>query len=112
MIASGLVDEEVLFEYALSLGLDRAEVPRRRLASIAAFVEPPGKEAPSSAELARRFAAGGRLFAFGNGGSSTDVATLVALFARPPAGNPLPALSLSAWLSLTVTLLSVAAPRL
>ena len=40
--------------------------------------------ATAAAEMARRFAAGGRMFAFGNGGSSTDVATLVALFARPP----------------------------
>ena len=46
--------------------------------------------------MARRFAAGGRLFAFGNGGSSTDVATLAALFARPPVGDPLPAWSLAA----------------
>jgi D-sedoheptulose 7-phosphate isomerase len=36
------------------------------------------------------------MFAFGNGGSSTDVATLVALFARPPVGEPLPAWSLAA----------------
>ena len=43
-----------------------------------------GRVAAAAAEMARRFAAGGRMFAFGNGGSSTDVATLVALFARPP----------------------------
>ncbi|MDX1882172.1 SIS domain-containing protein [Mycolicibacterium sp. 120270] len=47
-------------------------------------------------EMARRFAAGGRLFTFGNGGSSTDAATLAALFARPPVGEPLPAWSLTA----------------
>ncbi len=55
--------------------------------------------AAAAAEMARRFAAGGRMFAFGNGGSSTDVATLVALFARPPAPSarpPLPAWSLAA----------------
>ena len=54
--------------------------------------------ATAAAEMARRFATGGRLFAFGNGGSSTDVATLVALFARPPGGGrpPLPAWSLAA----------------
>ena len=34
---------------------------------------------------------GGRLFTFGNGGSSTDAASLAALFARPPWGRPLPA---------------------
>ena len=50
----------------------------------------------AGAELARRFAAGGRMFCFGNGGSSTDASTLASLFARPPAGPPLPAWSLTA----------------
>lgn len=50
----------------------------------------------AAAEMARRFAAGGRLFCFGNGGSSTDAATLAELFARPPSGRPLPAWSLTA----------------
>ena len=58
--------------------------------------------AVAAVEMARRFAAGGRLFAFGNGGSSTDVATLVSssplLSPAPPAGSarPLPAWSLAA----------------
>jgi D-sedoheptulose 7-phosphate isomerase len=47
-------------------------------------------------EMARRFAAGGRLFTFGNGGSCTDSTTLAKLFARPPIGKPLPAWSLTA----------------
>ena len=46
--------------------------------------------------MADRFAAGGRLLAFGNGGSSTDAAAAVALFTRPPHGRPLPARSLVA----------------
>lgn len=50
----------------------------------------------AAAEMGRRFAAGGRLFTFGNGGSSTDATTLATLFARPPLGNPLPAWSLTA----------------
>ncbi|CAJ1506945.1 D-sedoheptulose-7-phosphate isomerase [[Mycobacterium] burgundiense] len=50
----------------------------------------------AATEMARRFAAGGRLFTFGNGGSSTDSATLAALFARPPGGRPLPAWCLTA----------------
>jgi len=54
-----------------------------------------GLVATAAAEMARRFAAGGRLFTFGNGGSSTDSTTLAALFARPPAGDPLPAWSLT-----------------
>jgi D-sedoheptulose 7-phosphate isomerase len=50
----------------------------------------------AGAELARRFTAGGRMFTFGNGGSSTDAATIAALFAQPAAGRPLPAWSLAA----------------
>lgn len=49
-----------------------------------------------AAELARRFTAGGRMFTFGNGGSSTDATTLATLFARPPIGTPLPARTLTA----------------
>jgi D-sedoheptulose 7-phosphate isomerase len=52
--------------------------------------------ATAAAEMARRFAAGGRLFTFGNGGSCTDSTTLAKLFARPPIGKPLPAWSLTA----------------
>jgi D-sedoheptulose 7-phosphate isomerase len=45
----------------------------------------------SADEMADRFAAGGRLFTFGNGGSATDAAALASLFSRPPRGRPLPA---------------------
>ena len=38
--------------------------------------------------MASRFDARGRLFVFGNGGSSTDAAGTVALFGRPPEGTP------------------------
>lgn len=46
--------------------------------------------------MAAAFAAGGRLFCFGNGGSATDAAGLAALFASPAAGAALPARSLVA----------------
>jgi len=52
-------------------------------------------------EMAARFAAGGRLFAFGNGGSATDAAQLATMFLRPgrfPSGAaapPLPAFGLA-----------------
>ena len=49
----------------------------------------------AAAEMARRFAADGRLFTFGNGGSCTDSTTLAKLFARPPIGRP--EKSLPAW---------------
>jgi D-sedoheptulose 7-phosphate isomerase len=53
-----------------------------------------------AAEAARRFAAGGRLFAFGNGGSATDAAQLATLFLHPGGDTgrnrtPLPALGLA-----------------
>ena len=48
----------------------------------------------AAGEMAARFAAGGRLLAFGNGGSATDAQSAVQLYGRPPAGRPLPALSL------------------
>ncbi|MBW8817889.1 MAG: SIS domain-containing protein [Streptomyces sp.] len=49
-----------------------------------------------AAQLAARFAGGGRMYTFGNGGSSTDCATFAALFAQPISGRPLPALNLAA----------------
>jgi D-sedoheptulose 7-phosphate isomerase len=47
-------------------------------------------------DMADRFAAGGRLFAFGNGGSSTDAQDLASLFLNPGGDDrPLPALGLT-----------------
>ena len=47
-------------------------------------------------EVAARFAAGGRLFAFGNGGSATDAQQLATLFLNPGGGaGPLPAFCLA-----------------
>jgi D-sedoheptulose 7-phosphate isomerase len=45
--------------------------------------------------MAARFASGGRLFTFGNGGSATDAASVAALFTTPPHGRPLPARNLA-----------------
>lgn len=75
---------------AAAKAVESAELRRSTLQSCAALIESAG------AEMARRFAAGGRLFTFGNGGSSTDAATLAALFAQPPVGVPLPSWSLTA----------------
>jgi D-sedoheptulose 7-phosphate isomerase len=49
-----------------------------------------------AAAMADRFQAGGRLFTFGNGGSSTDAASVAVLFASPPSGSALPARCLAA----------------
>ena len=53
-----------------------------------------GTRAAAAAAMAGRFAAGGRLLTFGNGGSSTDAAGLATLFTRPPWGSALPARTL------------------
>lgn len=70
----------------------RREIARRDGARIAACAR----------EMSARFAAGGRLFSFGNGGSATDAAQLATLFLHPPASPdqsagapPLPAFGLA-----------------
>ncbi len=50
----------------------------------------------AAAAMADRLQHGGRLFVFGNGGSSTDAASLAALFIQPPWGQPFPARNLVA----------------
>jgi D-sedoheptulose 7-phosphate isomerase len=84
----------LLAELARSARAKAAESAALQQATLAASA---GLVAACGAAMAERFAAGGRLHAFGNGGSSTDCATFAALFARPPAaGRPLPALNLTA----------------
>lgn len=52
--------------------------------------------AACAVRMADSFRAGGRLFAFGNGGSSTDAQDVAALFLNPGEGvRPLPALALT-----------------
>jgi D-sedoheptulose 7-phosphate isomerase len=53
------------------------------------------KLAACAAEMAQRFDDGGRLFSFGNGGSSTDAQEVATAFLHPASGRPLPALSLT-----------------
>jgi D-sedoheptulose 7-phosphate isomerase len=54
-----------------------------------------GMLAQCADDLARAFADGARLMAFGNGGSSSDSAAVATAFANPPHGRPLPAISLT-----------------
>jgi D-sedoheptulose 7-phosphate isomerase len=55
-----------------------------------------GRLLACAAEMADRFAAGGRLLAFGNGGSATDAQQMVTLFLHPDdTARPLPALGLA-----------------
>lgn len=52
--------------------------------------------AECAAAMAEAVAAGGRIFAFGNGGSSTDAAELANLFLAPgPGSRPVPAFALA-----------------
>jgi D-sedoheptulose 7-phosphate isomerase len=48
--------------------------------------------AACAAEMAQRFAAGGKLLAFGNGGSSSDAQDVATTLLHPAGGRPLPAL--------------------
>jgi D-sedoheptulose 7-phosphate isomerase len=63
-----------------------------------------------AADVAARFAAGGRLLAFGNGGSATDAQQLATLFLNPvgtvsgSTGRPLPALGLASDTSVVTAL--------
>ncbi|BBG00383.1 MULTISPECIES: D-sedoheptulose-7-phosphate isomerase [Pseudonocardia] len=75
---------------ARAKAIESAALRRATLSSSAALV------AEAGLQIARRFARGGRMFTFGNGGSSTDATTLATLFSRPPAGPGLPAWSLTA----------------
>jgi D-sedoheptulose 7-phosphate isomerase len=74
----------------LTKTVEIAELRRRVLATYGdALVD-------CAAAMAAAFDAGGRLFAFGNGGSSTDAQAVAALYSRPgPSGAGLPATSLT-----------------
>ncbi len=85
--------DSLLADLAASARAKAAESAALRASTLAACED---LIATAAGEMARRFAAGGRLFCFGNGGSSTDATTLAGLFARPPLHSPLPAWSLTA----------------
>jgi D-sedoheptulose 7-phosphate isomerase len=56
-------------------------------------------------DMASRFARGGKLLAFGNGGSSTDAQDVATTFLHPErGGRPLPALSLTADIAVVTAL--------
>ena len=77
-----------LNESARSKVLASAELRRATLQQAAETID------AAAEAMGDRFARDGRLFVFGNGGSSTDAASLAALFIRPPRGLPLPARNL------------------
>lgn len=64
-----------------------------------------GKLVACAGAMARSFAAGGQLLAFGNGGSSTDAQEVAATFLHPGGGaTALPALSLTADIAVVTAL--------
>jgi D-sedoheptulose 7-phosphate isomerase len=91
---SGTTDASVVLEQVRQSTVAKAEEIRQLRRTI--------RDADGSrllacaAEMASRFVAGGRLFAFGNGGSATDAQQIATLFLYPGgAARPLPALSLA-----------------
>jgi D-sedoheptulose 7-phosphate isomerase len=81
----------LLADLAASARSKMAESHELRVATLERCV---GSLELAGAAMARCFGAGGRLFAFGNGGSATDADSAVELFRDPPDGRALPALSL------------------
>jgi D-sedoheptulose 7-phosphate isomerase len=84
--------DSVLSEVSRSTTEKATEIVRLR-AEIAARLT--GQLVTCAEAMAARFTAGGRLFAFGNGGSSTDAEEVAAAFSYPAGGRPLPALCLT-----------------
>lgn len=85
--------DAVLFEVARSTAEKAAEIVALR-ESLA--IEHGRRLVDCASRLAAAFAAGARLYAFGNGGSGTDAQDVVQLFLHPPRpARPLPAISLT-----------------
>jgi D-sedoheptulose 7-phosphate isomerase len=72
----------------------RAKIAESRRLQEATLAARSSELAGTAAAMATRFAAGGRLFTFGNGGSATDAETTVDLFRHPHRGRALAAVSL------------------
>jgi D-sedoheptulose 7-phosphate isomerase len=83
----------LLNDLAASARGKAAESARLQRDSLAEYQE---ALAAAGLAMAERFRRGGRLYTFGNGGSSTDAATLASLFSRPARGRPVAAWSLAA----------------
>lgn len=84
--------EKLLADLAASARAKIAESAALQRATVESHAD---RIAAAAAAMADRFRAGGRLYTFGNGGSSTDATTVASLFAHPPCGASLPAWCLS-----------------
>ena len=74
-------DADPLLDDLARSAMAKSETSRALRTATLEHAEPRLREL--AAAMAERFRAGGRLFTFGNGGSSTDASSLAALFARP-----------------------------
>ena len=72
----------------------RAKIEESAALRAATLVRCAGQVESAGRAMAERFAQGGRLFTFGNGGSATDAQGTAELFRHPPHGRSLGALSL------------------
>jgi D-sedoheptulose 7-phosphate isomerase len=86
-------DAESLLTDLAASARSKAEISRELQRSSLERMAPDIRAA--GAAMGRRFLDGGRLYTFGNGGSSTDAATLAGLFCDPAYGRPVPAWSLT-----------------
>ena len=94
MLGTGQSDPQALLaDLARSADAKAQESARARRSALTALG--PALDAAAAA-MADAFAAGGRMFCFGNGGSATDAAGLAALFSSPATSRSLPARSLAA----------------
>lgn len=86
-------DPEALLTDLAASARGKAEVSRLLQRS---SIERMGADITAAGRLmGERFLAGGRLYTFGNGGSSTDASTLAGLFCNPAYGRAVPAWSLT-----------------
>jgi D-sedoheptulose 7-phosphate isomerase len=85
--------KSLLDDLAASARAKAAESARLQRASLEEYDE---SLIAAGIQMAERFRRGGRLYTLGNGGSSTDAATLATLFSRPARGRPVAAWSLAA----------------
>jgi D-sedoheptulose 7-phosphate isomerase len=80
--------DALLVALAASAGAEAAKSDRLCRSSLEAL----GSDLERAAQaIARRFSTGACLYTFGNGASSTDAASVAALFSRSPGGTLLPA---------------------
>jgi D-sedoheptulose 7-phosphate isomerase len=113
-VAAGSVESLYPFLYAGTSDVDAvladvsrstAEKAREIVALRQQILERYADELVRCAEgMTECFRSGGRLFAFGNGGSSTDGQDLASLFLHPSRGTPLPAMSLTSDIAVVTAL--------